>query len=75
MTTEKRYKILELATQGWSLVDKDCQHLTKEQCDIKLKDLIGVGVNPNSIKVVLQGDNRFTADRTDSDGGFLPPPT
>ena len=44
------YRILELQTTGWEQVHEET-HLTKEQCDQKLKELTGDGLAPDRIKV------------------------
>ena len=38
MTEEKLYKIMELSTSGWFLVENRAQMLTKEQCDASLTE-------------------------------------
>ena len=36
MSEEKRYKILELVTTGYHLIDNRAYNLTKEECDVML---------------------------------------
>ena len=50
MTPTPTYRILELQTTGWEQVHEET-HLTKEQCDQKLKELTGDGLAPDRIKV------------------------
>ena len=47
----KRYKLLELMTEGWGQIDPEADNMTKEQCDSKIQDYIGNGVPPNRLKV------------------------
>ena len=42
MADESRYKILELSTQGWTLVDTDAQNLTRSECDVRLNHILEV---------------------------------
>ena len=46
MTEEKLYKIMELSTSGWFLVENRAQMLTKEQCDASLTEYQRQGVAP-----------------------------
>lgn len=46
------YRIEELFTNGWELIDENARKLTKEQCDSLLRSYIAGGINPNSIRVV-----------------------
>ncbi len=50
---EKLYRIEELTTTGWELVDDDTVQLTKEQASAKLNDLIAEGYNPNRLRAVV----------------------
>ena len=34
---EKLYRIEELTTEGWTLLDNQAVNLTKDQCDVKLR--------------------------------------
>ena len=52
-TMEKLYRIEELTTEGWTLVDNKTCKLTKEQCDDKLNWYVNTGnVNPNRLRAV-----------------------
>ena len=49
----KLYRIEELTTEGWTLVDNSTTQLTKEQCDEKLNWYVQTGnVNPNRLRAV-----------------------
>ena len=69
MAEEKRYKVLELSTQGWSLIENNAQNLTSAQADVKIQESLDSGVAPNRLKVVVQDDPRYP---TDVDPGWLP---
>ena len=69
MAEEKRYKVLELSTQGWSLVENDAQNLTNEQADKRIQESLASGTAPNRLKIVVQDDPRYP---TDVDPGWLP---
>ena len=57
---DKLFKLIEQTTTGWSAIGTpDSVNLTKEQCDVKLKELVNAGVNPNDIRAVDTNDNRF----------------
>ena len=69
MAKEKLYKVLELSTQGWSLIENNAQNLNKAQADVKIQESLDSGVAPNRLKVVVQDDPRYP---TDVDPGWLP---
>ena len=69
MAEEKRYKVLELSTQGWSLIENNAQNLTSKQADAKIQESLGGGVAPNRLKIVVQDDPRYP---TSADRGWLP---
>jgi len=71
MTQEKRYKILELVTTGYHLIDNRAYNLTKEECDIMLNRYVENGQSPNAIKAVVVDDPRYK-DETPSDPGYIP---
>jgi len=51
MTQEPLYRIEELSTNGWHLVDDNCSGLTKEQAKEKLVILIEhEGLNPQRLR-------------------------
>ena len=71
MSEEKRYKILELVTTGYHLIDNRAYNLTKEECDVMLNEFVENGQSPNAIKAVLVDDPRYK-DETPSDPGYIP---
>ena len=71
MTVEKRYKILELVTTGYHLIDNRAYNLTKEQCDAMLNEFVENGQSPNAIKAVLVDDPRYT-EEIPTETGYIP---
>ena len=69
MAEEKRYKVLELSTQGWSLIENNAQNLTSEQADARIQESLDSGTAPDRLKIVVQDDPRYP---TDVDTGWLP---
>jgi hypothetical protein len=49
---EKLYRIEELCTTGWELIDEKYVNLTKEMTQESLNQLIADGYNPNSLRAV-----------------------
>ncbi len=47
------YRIEELFTNGWELIDESASKLTKEQCDVKLQYYIEQVYNPNYLRAVV----------------------
>ena len=52
MAAEKRWKIQELSTNGWTSIDASTDSLTKEECDIKLETYMDDGIAPNRLRAV-----------------------
>ena len=50
---EKLYRIEELTTEGWTLLDNQAVNLTKDQCDVKLNEFMAAGVNASRLRAVL----------------------
>jgi hypothetical protein len=50
------YRIEELFTNGWELIDESATKLTKEQCDVKLQYYLDSGYNPHYLRAVLDVD-------------------
>lgn len=50
---ETLYKIEELFTNGWELIDPSAQKLTREECKSRLNCYLSEGYNPNRIRVAL----------------------
>ena len=46
------YRIEELFTNGWELIDSRAQKLTKEQCEQLLNQYLAEGYNPNYLRAV-----------------------
>ena len=71
MTEEtKLYKILELSTSGWILIENQAQNLTKEQCDASLTEYQRQGIAPERLMAVLQNDSRYPDAVTNP--GYIP---
>jgi hypothetical protein len=51
--TETLYRIEELYTNGWGLIDPSAQKLTREECSNRLNSYLSDGYNPNRIRVAL----------------------
>ena len=60
MTDTNRYKLLELSTSGWGLIDNKAQNLTKEDCDAWIQKAMDNGDAQNRLKVARQEDTRYT---------------
>ena len=52
MTKEKRWKIQELSTNGWTSIDPQSDNLNKEQCDRWLNTYMDVGIAPDRLRAV-----------------------
>lgn len=50
------YRIEELYTAGWALIDETASKLTKERCNELLNYYIGEGYNPNYLRAVPDND-------------------
>ena len=50
---EKLYRIEELTTEGWTLLDNKAVQLTKDQCDVMLEEFMASGVNASRMRAVL----------------------
>lgn len=46
------YRIEELFTNGWELIDEDSTKLTKDQCNEKIRYLLEQGYNPKYLRAV-----------------------
>ena len=49
---DKLYRLEELTTEGWTLMDNKARKLTKEQCDDMIEGMLKAGVNPNRLRAV-----------------------
>ena len=74
MSEEKRYKILELVTTGYQLIDNRAYNLTKEECDVMLNEFVEKGQSPTALKAVLMNDPRYT-EEIPSPTGYVPEDT
>jgi hypothetical protein len=52
MTETILYRIEELYTNGWELIDPSARQLTRERCDALLSEYVGRGINPNYLRAV-----------------------
>ena len=71
MSEEKRYKILELVTTGYHLIDNHAYNLTKEDCNVMINRYIENGQSPNAIKAVLVDDPRYK-NEIPTETGYIP---
>jgi hypothetical protein len=46
------YRIEELFSSGWGLIEEDAKQLTKEQCDLLLNNYLSLGYNPKYLRAV-----------------------
>ena len=53
---EKLWRIEELTTEGWTLLDDKAVKLTKERCDELLTLYVNGGQNPNRLRAVAVQD-------------------
>ena len=49
---ETLYRIEELATTGWSLIEPEYKKLTKQQCIVILNRLMNEGYSPERLRAV-----------------------
>ena len=57
MTDIKLWKILSNETTGWHEIEEaSCRKLTKEQCSVRLEQLMNEGYNPKYLKAVPDND-------------------
>ena len=57
---ERLWRIEELTTEGWTLLDDKAVKLTKDQCDVKLNEFMAAGVNPNRMRAVPDVGQPYT---------------
>jgi hypothetical protein len=50
------YRIEELFTNGWELIEENAKQLTKEQCNERLNYYLSAGYNPNYLRAVPDVD-------------------
>jgi len=49
---EKLYRIEELCTDGWAVIDEKAVKLTKDQASKRLDEAIADGMNPNRLRAI-----------------------
>ena len=49
---ERLWRIEELTTEVWTLLDDKAVKLTKDQCDVMLNEFMASGVNANRMRAV-----------------------
>jgi hypothetical protein len=50
---EKLYRVEELGTTGWELIEHDACKLTRDQTKQKLESFLAQGYSPDRIRAVL----------------------
>ena len=50
MTEERRWKIQELTTEGWTSIDPSTDSLIKADCNVELRSYIENGLSPDRIR-------------------------
>tara|TARA_B100001029_G_scaffold128588_1_gene107597 strand:- start:40 stop:201 length:162 start_codon:yes stop_codon:yes gene_type:complete len=48
----KFYRIEELCTDGWSVLDEKAIKLTKDQAKARLESALAEGLNPNRLRAI-----------------------
>jgi len=49
----KRYRLLERSTQGWTLINEQAVNLTREECDQLIQHYLSLGYSPRSLTAVV----------------------
>ena len=57
---EKLWRIEELTTEGWTLLDDKAVKLTKEQCDVMLEEFLAGGVTGSRMRAVPDVGQPYT---------------
>lgn len=53
MAGVKKWRIIQNTTMGWfDVQEPNCSDLTKEDCKVRLEQLMNEGFNPNDLKAV-----------------------
>ena len=55
MTEERRWKIQELTTEGWTSIYPSTDSLIKADCNVELRSYIENGLSPDRIRAVPAG--------------------
>ena len=48
----RKYRVEQMYSTGWSIVDKDAIKLSKDQAKKILENLMKEGVNPNELRAI-----------------------
>ena len=51
MSEEKKYRVEELSTSGWHLVNDRAQNMSKEQSDSMIRECLDSGIAPNRLRI------------------------
>ena len=54
------YRIEELTTEGWTLLDDKATRLTREQCDVMLNEFMQSGVTASRMRAVPDVGQPYT---------------
>ena len=54
------YRIEELTTEGWTLLDEKAVKLTKSQCYVMLEEFMASGVNASRMRAVPDVGQPYT---------------
>ena len=57
---EKLWRIEELTTEGWTLLDDKAVKLTKDRCDVMLEQFLASGVSANRMRAVPDVGQPYT---------------
>ena len=60
---EKLWRIEELTTEGWTLLDDKAVKLTKERCDVMLEQFMASGVNASRMRAVPDVGQPYTTPK------------
>ena len=60
---EKLWRIEELTTEGWTLLDDKAVKLTKDRCDVMLEQFLASGVNANRMRAVPDVGQAYTTPK------------
>ena len=61
---DRRYKIMNQTTMGWTLIADQAQNLTKEECDKMLDNALKAGAYPQYLKVEANNDPKYIDEKT-----------
>ena len=55
MSEEKLYRVEELSTNDWHLVNDRATNMTKQQCDAMIRECLDNGIAPSRLRVRIEG--------------------